>query len=142
MRRALDLAAQAENEGEVPVGAVLVKGEREVGVGWNTSIGTSDPTAHAEIVALRSGAAALGNHRLPGTILYVTVEPCIMCAGAIVQARVEAVVYGASDPKAGAAGSVFDVLGSRRLNRRPRCLGGVLAAEAGAKLSDFFRRRR
>ncbi len=142
MRRALALADRAELAGEVPVGAVLVRDGREIGAGWNSSISAVDPTAHAEIVALRAGAALLGNYRMPGTTLYVTVEPCVMCAGAIIQARVQAVVFGASDPKAGAVGSVFDILRGPELNHRATCIGGVLAAEAGAKLQAFFRARR
>jgi len=142
MRRALDLARKAEQEGEVPVGAVLVRGEEVLGEGWNCPIGRSDPTAHAEIVALRNAAASVGNYRLPGSILYVTLEPCVMCAGAIIHARVERVVFGARDPKGGAAGSVFEVLGTERLNHRVTVEGGVLEGECGELLRAFFRRRR
>nr|VFK53922.1 MAG: tRNA(adenine34) deaminase [Candidatus Kentron sp. TUN]VFK55051.1 MAG: tRNA(adenine34) deaminase [Candidatus Kentron sp. TUN]VFK55820.1 MAG: tRNA(adenine34) deaminase [Candidatus Kentron sp. TUN] len=142
MRRALVLADLAAKAGEVPVGAVLVKDGREIATGWNRPIGNNDPTAHAEIVALRVGAMALGNYRLPGAWLYVTLEPCAMCAGAIIQARIAGVVFGASDPKAGAAGSVFSVLGSGALNHQPICKGNVLAEEAGSLLRGFFSVRR
>lgn len=142
MRRALELAARAEADGEVPVGAVLVKDGEVVGEGWNHPIGASDPTAHAEIAALRDGAKALANYRLPGTTLYVTLEPCAMCAGAIVHARVAQVVFGARDPKAGAAGSVTDIFGLPQLNHRVAVEGGVLAAEASAQLRQFFAARR
>lgn len=142
MDRALELAAHAETEGEVPVGAVLVKDGTIVGEGWNHPIGASDPTAHAEIAALRDAAARLGNYRLPGTTLYVTLEPCAMCAGAIVHARVARVVYGASDPKAGAAGSITDVFALPQLNHRVQVEGGLLSAEAGALLRRFFASRR
>jgi tRNA(adenine34) deaminase len=143
MRRALALAQRAQTEGEVPVGAVLVADGVIVGEGWNRPIGAYDPTAHAEIVALRAAAAARRNYRLPGTTLYVTLEPCPMCAGGIVHARVARVVFGADDPRAGAAGSVFDLLPSdRRFNHHTRCEGGVLAAESATLLRDFFRARR
>jgi tRNA(adenine34) deaminase len=142
MRRALELAARAEAQGEVPVGAVLVQASEVVGEGWNRPIGACDPTAHAEIEALRAASRALRNYRLPGTTLYVTLEPCAMCAGALVHARVERLVYGARDPKGGAAGSVLDVLGTDRLNHRVTVAGGLLAEEAGALLQRFFRARR
>jgi tRNA(adenine34) deaminase len=143
MTRALDLAARAAAEGEVPVGAVLVVGGEIVGEGWNRPIASHDPTAHAEIQALRAGAARLGNYRLPGSTLFVTLEPCVMCAGAIVHARVERVVYGAPDPKAGACGSVFDLLPSDgRFNHRTECTGGILAQACGETLRAFFRARR
>ena len=142
MRRALELARRAAEQGEVPVGAVVVADGRCLGEGWNRPVRANDPTAHAEIVALRQAAAALGNYRLPGAALYVTLEPCAMCAGALVHARVACVVYGAADPRAGAAGSVLTVLGDARLNHRPRVRGGLLADEAAALLQDFFRRRR
>jgi tRNA(adenine34) deaminase len=143
MRRALALAADAEAQGEVPVGAVLVRDGAVIGEGWNHPIGANDPTAHAEIAALRDAAARVGNYRLPGTTLYVTLEPCPMCAGAIVHARVGRVVYGAADPRTGAAGSVFDLLPSdRRFNHRTECEGGVLADECAAPLRAFFRQRR
>ncbi len=142
MRCALVLARRAEAAGEVPVGALLVRGGEVVGEGGNGPIGAHDPTAHAEIVALRDAGQRLGNYRLVDTTLYVTLEPCAMCAGAIVHARVGRVVFGAFDPKGGAAGSVFDVLGSDRLNHRVELTAGVLAAECGTLLSDFFRARR
>jgi tRNA(adenine34) deaminase len=143
MTRALELAARAAAEGEVPVGAVLVVGDEIVGEGWNRPIASHDPTAHAEIQALRAGAARLGNYRLPGATLFVTLEPCVMCAGAIVHARVERVVYGAPDPKAGACGSVFDLLPSdHRFNHRTACHGGLLADRCGERLRSFFRERR
>lgn len=142
MARAVDLAKAAEREGEVPVGAVLIAGDRVLGEGYNRPITNCDPTAHAEIVALRAAASNAANYRLPGSTLYVTLEPCAMCAGAIVQARVERVVFGARDPRAGAAGSVFDVFGEARLNHRPVVSEGVLADACGGLLTDFFRQRR
>lgn len=143
MRLALTLANQAEAAGEVPVGAVVVRDGEVIGEGWNRPIGTHDPTAHAEIVALRAAAGLVGNYRLPGTTLYVTLEPCPMCAGAIIHARVDRVVFGANDPRAGAAGTVFDLLPSDdRFNHTVRCSGGVLAAESGELLRSFFRARR
>jgi len=142
MQRALALAREAEAAGEVPVGSVIVRGGELVGTGRNRMIGTSDPSAHAEIDALRDAGRRAGNYRLPGATLYVTLEPCVMCAGAMVHARIERVVYAATDPKTGAAGSAFDVLLSERHNHRPRVEGGVLAAEAGDLLSAFFRARR
>ncbi len=142
MSHALRLAHQAGARGEVPVGAVLVKGDRVIGEGGNGPIGAHDPTAHAEVVALRDAGGRLGNYRLVDTTLYVTLEPCAMCAGAIIHARVARVVFAAFDPKGGAAGSVFDILGTERLNHRPEVTGGVLADECGSLLSDFFRARR
>ncbi len=143
MQHALELARRAEDEGEVPVGAVLVRQGRILGEGWNRPIGAQDPTAHAEIMALRDAARRLGNYRLPGTTLYVTLEPCPMCAGAIVHARVEKVVFGALDPRGGAAGSVFDLLPSdQRFNHRTVVEGGVLAESCGDLLRQFFRARR
>ena len=142
MRRALELAQRAREEGEVPVGAVLVRDGHALGEGWNGPIGSNDPTAHAEIGALRDAAGRVGNYRLPGTTLYVTLEPCVMCAGAIIHARVARVVYGAPDPKGGAAGSVFEILGTARLNHQVICEGGVLGAECGGMLRDFFVARR
>ena len=143
MRRALALAEHARDaEGEVPVGAVLVLNDEAVGEGWNRNIGTHDPTAHAEIEALRSAGRKLSNYRIPGSTLYVTLEPCAMCAMAIVHARVARVVYGATDPKTGAAGSVFDTLVSERHNHRVAVQGGILADEASAILREFFRARR
>ena len=143
MRRALDLAARAAAEGEVPVGAVLVGDGRLLGQGYNRPIGCHDPTAHAEIQALRDAASRLRNYRLPNTELYVTLEPCPMCAGAIVQARVGRVVFGTSDPKGGACGSVFDLLPSdRRFNHHTDCSGGTLEPECAEMLRGFFRARR
>jgi len=143
MRRALELAQQAEAEGEVPVGAVVVHEERIIGEGWNQPIGGHDPSAHAEIMAMRDAGRCTNNYRLPGSTLYVTLEPCPMCAGAMVHARVERLVFGAFDPKAGAAGSVFDLLPSdERFNHRLIAEGGVLNEECGELLRGFFRRRR
>lgn len=142
MQRALELARQAEAEGEVPVGAVLVKDEQILGEGWNAPIGEHDPTAHAEIRALRNAATRLGNYRLLDTTLYVTLEPCVMCAGAIIHARVKRVVYGAADPKTGAAGSVFDILNSELHNHRVEVTSGVLEPECSALLKEFFQARR
>lgn len=143
MARALELAERAEAEGEVPVGAVLVDADGEViGEGWNRPISAHDPTAHAEIQALRAAAGRIGNYRLVGSTLYVTLEPCPMCAGAIVHARVARVVYGAPDPRTGSAGSVFNLLQSDALNHRCELTAGVLAEQSGKKLRDFFRSRR
>jgi tRNA(adenine34) deaminase len=142
MRRALDLARHAETADEVPVGALVVLGDEVIGEGWNQPINSRDPTAHAEIVALRAAAAHIKNYRLPGATLYVTLEPCVMCAGAIVQARIMRVVYGAADPKAGAAGSVFNLLESPLLNHRAQIVGGVLAEECGQSLKVFFQGKR
>ncbi|MEW8268205.1 MAG: tRNA adenosine(34) deaminase TadA [Candidatus Thiodiazotropha sp.] len=143
MQQALLLAERAESQGEVPVGAVLVHEDRIVGEGWNQPIGLQDPTAHAEIVALRDAASRLGNYRLPDTTLYVTLEPCPMCAGAIVHARVARVVYAADDPKGGAAGSLFDLLPTDdRFNHTVAVKGGVLRQRATELLKAFFRRKR
>jgi tRNA(adenine34) deaminase len=143
MREALSLAERAAGLGEVPVGALLIAGHEILGVGWNCPIGTQDATAHAEIQALRDAGRRIGNYRLPGTTLYVTLEPCVMCAGAIIHARVARVVFGAADPKAGACGSVFDLLPSdHRFNHRTACIGGVLAEPCGERLRAFFRERR
>ncbi|MCP4041660.1 MAG: tRNA adenosine(34) deaminase TadA [Gammaproteobacteria bacterium] len=142
MRRALELADRGNLAGEVPVGAVLVLKGEIIGEGWNAPISLNDPTAHAEIRALRAGAVRMGNYRLPGAVLYATLEPCAMCAGALVQARISRVVYGAADPKSGAAGSVFHILPTDRLNHRVEVVGGVLADEAAQRLKIFFRDRR
>jgi tRNA(adenine34) deaminase len=142
MRRALALAARAAERGETPIGAVLAREEEEIAAAHNERELRPDPTAHAEILALRAGAERLGGWRLPATTLYVTLEPCAMCAGAIVLARIPRLVYATADPKAGAAGSVLDVLGDRRLNHRPEVAGGLLAAEAAEQLREFFRARR
>lgn len=144
MRHALALAERAQHEDdEIPVGAVLVSAEGDIlGEGWNRNITESDPTAHAEVVAMRAAGAKLGNHRLLGTTLYVTLEPCAMCAMAMIHARVGRVVYGASDPKTGAAGSVFDLLADPRHNHRVDVQGGVLAEEASRRLTNYFRAKR
>lgn len=143
MRRALALAAHARDvEGEVPVGAVLLLAGEVVGEGWNRNITLNDPSAHAEIGALRDAGQRLGNHRFPESTLYVTLEPCAMCAMALVHARVARVVFGANDPKTGAAGSVFDTLVSDRHNHRVAVQGGLLALDSSALLRDFFRARR
>ena len=144
MRHALDLADRAEREDdEIPVGAVLVSAEGEaLGEGWNRNITEHDPSAHAEIVAMRAAGKQLGNHRLVGSTLYVTLEPCAMCAMAAVHARIARLVFAANDPKTGAAGSVFDLLADPRHNHRVQVLGGVLADESGARLTAYFRRKR
>jgi tRNA(adenine34) deaminase len=142
MRRALELAACGEAEGEVPVGAVLVHEGRMIAETWNRPISLRDPTAHAEILALRAGGEALGNYRLPGTTLYVTLEPCAMCAGAMVHARIARLVYGAADPRAGAVDSQLGLLSAPGLNHRVAVTGGVLGEECGARLQAFFRARR
>ena len=143
MGLALDQAALAAGSGDVPVGAVVLSAAGEViGAGCNDREGSGDPTAHAEVVALRRAAAALGTWRLSGCTLVVTLEPCTMCAGAIVLARVHRVVFGADDPKAGAAGSLFDLLRDRRLNSRPEVVRGVRAQECAQVLLSFFEDRR
>jgi tRNA(adenine34) deaminase len=142
MRAALALAEAAWRRGEVPVGAVVVADGTIVGRGFNAPIERRDPTAHAEIAALREAARALGNYRLPGCDLYVTLEPCPMCAGAIMQARIRRLVYGAPDPKTGACGSVVDLFAEARLNHQTAVAGGVLAEECGALLKRFFADRR
>jgi tRNA(adenine34) deaminase len=142
MRHALALAQRARDEGEVPVGALLVQDDRIIAEAWNRPITTHDPSAHAEMLALRSAARTLGNYRLPGTTLYVTLEPCVMCAGAIIHARVARLVFGAADPKAGAVNSVYDVIGQPRLNHRVTWSGGILEQACGMILRDFFRSRR
>ena len=138
MRLAIAEARRAMERGEVPVGAVLVQNERVIASGGNAPIGTHDPTAHAEIVTLRTAGIALGNYRLDDTVLYVTLEPCLMCAAAMVHARVRRVVFGAFDPKAGAAGGLIDAFALKGLNHRVDVFGGVLEAECGALLSGFF----
>ena len=144
MRHALALAERAQHEDdEIPVGAVVVGADGGVlGEGWNRNITESDPTAHAEVVAMREAGRRVGNHRLVGCTLYVTLEPCAMCAMAMVHARIARVVYGASDPKTGAAGSVFDLLGDPRHNHRVDVTGGVLAVESGRRLTEYFRGKR
>jgi len=142
MRRALVLAGEAARSGEVPVGAVVVVDGAIVGEGFNQPIAAHDPTAHAEIVALRAAAQALGNYRLTGATLYVTVEPCLMCVGALVHARISVVVYGAAEPKAGAIESMTSAHELPGLNHRLTAVGGVLADESRALLQQFFRDRR
>ena len=142
MRQALALAERAAGEGEVPIGAVVVLDDEAIGEGWNRPIGSHDPTAHAEVVALRDAARRLGNYRLTGATLYVTLEPCLMCAGAMVHARVSRLVFGASDPKRGAAHGDCAALRLPGLNHRIEVEGGVLEAECGTRLQEFFRARR
>jgi len=143
MRLALEQAVLTAASDDVPVGAIVVDADGEVvGVGCNARELTGDPTAHAEVLALRAASAAVGTWRLSGCTLVVTLEPCTMCAGALVLARVSRVVFGASDPKAGAVGSLWDVVRDRRLNHRPEVVGGVLAQECGSVLRDFFEGRR
>lgn len=142
MREAISLARSAECLGEVPVGAVLVRENAIIGRGFNTPIGDADPTAHAEIAAIRSAARFENNYRLPGTTLYVTLEPCAMCAGAIIHARIGRVIYGARDPKTGVHGSVVDLFAVERLNHHATIEGGLLAEECSALLSAFFAARR
>ncbi len=142
MRRALELARSAEAEGEVPVGAVLVRDGVAIGEGWNQPIGLSDPSAHAEFLAMRRAAARVGNYRLPDTTLYVTLEPCTMCSGCMIHARIGRVVYAAADPRTGAAGSMFSVLLDDRHNHRVEVQGGLLAEESAEMLRAFFRARR
>lgn len=142
MRAALEQARLAGSCGEVPVGAVVVLDGEIVGRGFNQPIGRHDPTAHAEVMALRDAGERLGNYRLPGCELYVTLEPCAMCSGAIMHARVSRVVFGARDPKTGVAGSVIDLFQEKRLNHHATIVGGVLAEECGALLSSFFAARR
>ncbi|MDK9704824.1 MAG: tRNA adenosine(34) deaminase TadA [Sulfuritalea sp.] len=142
MGLALDLAREAGATGEVPVGALVVWGGEVIGRGFNQPVGRHDPTAHAEIMALRDAATRMGNYRLPGCSLYVTLEPCAMCAGAIMHARIDRVVFGARDPKTGAAGSIIDLFAETRLNHHATIVGGVLAEECGSLLSSFFSARR
>jgi tRNA(adenine34) deaminase len=142
MQRALQLADAAEAKGEVPVGAVLVRGDEIIAEGANRPIASNDPTAHAEIEALRAGGQVVGSYRLSDTTLYVTLEPCVMCASAIVHARVRRLVFGAWDPRAGAAGSIVDVFTLPGLNHRVDVFGGVLAEESTRRLREFFASRR
>ena len=142
MEEALRAAQRALEAGEVPVGAVVVCEGRILGRGWNRNIGDCDPTAHAEIVALREAAAAVGNHRLAGCDLFVTIEPCPMCAGALVHARIKCLVYGANDPKAGAVQSVMQLLNHPQLNHQVEVRGGVLAGRCAELLQTFFKNRR
>ena len=142
MQRALLLAQRAEEEGEVPVGAVIVYENEVIGEGWNRPVSSRDPSSHAEINAIRAAATQLGNYRLTGAELYVTLEPCVMCAGAVVHARIARVIFGAFDPRAGAAGSVFQVLPTDKLNHRVEVNGGIMDAECVTLLQGFFRERR
>jgi tRNA(adenine34) deaminase len=142
MRLAMREAERAADHGDVPIGAVVVREGEVIGSAGNERELRGDPTAHAEVLALRQAARRLGGWRIPDSVLYVTLEPCAMCAGAIVLARVPRVVYGARDPKAGAAGSVFDILGEPRLNHRPRVDGGLLADDSTALVESFFAARR
>jgi tRNA(adenine34) deaminase len=142
MEEALREARAAGVGGEVPVGAVVVLGDRLVARAGNTTIRDRDPTGHAEVVALRAAARAVDNHRLPGAVVYVTVEPCAMCMGAAIQARIARLVYGCADPKGGAAGTLFDLASDPRLNHRIAVTAGVAEAECRAVLQDFFRARR
>jgi tRNA(adenine34) deaminase len=142
MSRALDLARVAEAAGEVPVGAVIVKDGVIIGEGWNRPISANDPTAHAEIVAIRQAAQSINSYRLLDTTLYVTLEPCAMCAGAMVHSRIKRLVYAATDPRAGAAGSMFNIVQHASLNHRLQCMTGVMAEECGVVLRAFFAARR
>lgn len=142
MQLALDLAKQAALLGEVPVGAIVVKDNVVIGRGSNAPIGLHDPTAHAEVTAMREAANYLGNYRLVDCTLYVTLEPCAMCSGAMQHARIAKLIYGASDPKTGACGSVVNLMAEPKLNHHTEVLGGILALECGAVLSEFFRQRR
>ena len=142
MRKAILLAREARNKGEVPVGAVLVRDGDLIGEGFNCPIGSADPGAHAEMIALRQAGRALGNYRLPESTLYVTLEPCPMCAGAMIHARVRRVVFGAPDPRSGSAGSVMDILRCDRLNHRCEVSSGILREECAEILTAFFKARR
>ncbi|MFM1760180.1 MAG: hypothetical protein RLY75_1451 [Pseudomonadota bacterium] len=142
MQQALDQAKVAAAAGEVPVGAVLVRDGQVISSGFNQPISNSDPSAHAEMMALRSAAQDESNYRLPGTTLYVTLEPCTMCAGAMLHARVERVVFGAADPKTGAAGSVLNVFSEKQINHQTQVEGGIMSEECGQILRDFFKERR
>lgn len=142
MLAATEMAEAAERDGEVPVGAVVVHQGEIIARGNNRVLRDSDPTAHAEVVAMRAAGAMLGNYRLEGCTLYATLEPCAMCAGAILHARIERLVYAAGDPKAGACGSVLSVMNHPQLNHKVEVVSGLLAEECGAMLTDFFRRRR
>ena len=142
MQQALDQAKLAAIAGEVPVGAVLVRGGKVISTGFNKSIMNSDPSAHAEMMAIRAAAQDESNYRLPGTTLYVTLEPCTMCAGAMLHARVERVVFGATDPKTGAAGSVLNVFSEKQINHQTQVEGGIMGDECSQVLRDFFKERR
>jgi len=142
MRQALELALRAEAEGEVPVGALVVRDEQILGEGWNQPVALRDPTAHAEVLAMRAAAQKAGDYRLAGTTLYVTLEPCPMCAAAISHARIGRLVFGAWDPRQGAAGSAFNLVAAPELNHRVDTFGGVLSEECGVQLKRFFAARR
>ncbi len=142
MQHAFNLALKAQQQGEVPVGAVLVKKNEIIGEGWNRPIKNHDPTAHAEIMALRAAAEKVQNYRLVDTTLYVTLEPCVMCAGAIIHARVKKVIYATADPGTGAAGSVFSILNNTELNHQVNIESGILASESAELLQNFFKARR
>ncbi len=142
MQQALDQAKLAAAAGEVPVGAVLVRDGQVISTGFNQPIANSDPSAHAEMMALRAAASDESNYRLPGTTLYVTLEPCTMCAGAMLHARVDRVVFGATDPKTGAAGSVLNVFSEKQINHQTQVEGGIMGEECGQILRDFFKERR
>ncbi len=142
MQLALELASTAKDKDEVPVGAVVVLDQKVIGEGHNRTLADRDPSAHAEIIALRSAAQALENHRLPDASIYITLEPCAMCAGAILQARLSRVVFGAHDPKSGAAGSVVDILQNEKFNHRCEVQGGILSDECGRMLQKFFASKR
>lgn len=142
MRHALGLAARAEAEGEVPVGALVVRDDQVLGEGWNQPVALRDPTAHAEVLALRAAAQKIGDYRLGGATIYVTLEPCPMCAAAIAHARIARLVFGAWDPRQGAAGSKFNLVASDAMNHRVDAFGGVLSDECGAMLKRFFEARR
>lgn len=142
MTQALELAKYARDMGEVPVGAIVVKKGELIGQGWNQPIKKSDSTAHAEVCAIRSANKTLGTYRLPGSVLYVTLEPCVMCAGAMIHARIDRLVFGAFDPKTGAAGSVFNIVGTEQLNHKIEYAGGVLSDACGELLRGFFQEKR
>lgn len=142
MARALELTGRAEESGEIPVAAILVREQEIIAEGWNQSITLNDPSAHAEVQAIRKAGELLNNYRLPSTTLYVTLEPCPMCAGLLVHSRIERLVYGASDYKTGACGSIMDLVRDSRLNHQIEVTSGVLAEECGERLSEFFKRRR
>ena len=142
MQRALELAKKAETQEEVPVGAILVKDDQLIGEGWNHPVSANDPTAHAEITAMRAASEKLQNYRLPGTTLFVTLEPCTMCVGAMIHARIERLVFGAYEPKTGAVTSVFNILQSPEYNHRVNFQGGVLEDECASLLKEFFQARR
>ncbi|BDX07830.1 tRNA adenosine(34) deaminase TadA [Planctobacterium marinum] len=142
MTKALELTDKAEASGEIPVAAILVQEQSIIAEGWNQSITLNDPSAHAEMQAIRKAGELLNNYRLPGTTLYVTLEPCPMCAGLLVHSRIQRLVYGASDYKTGACGSIMDLVRNEQLNHQIEVTSGVLAEECGARLSEFFKRRR